>query len=74
MDRARERFQIDGARSENVILRVRIGTWTGGFSIQQLEVKRDGDTAGNVVLQREQIARLMLEALGPQMGVCFGLN
>jgi len=37
----------------------------GGLRCDQLLVERDGDPGGDLVLQREQIAPIAIEPLGP---------
>src|ERR1700730_17343144 len=40
----------------------------------QLNVERNGDPARDLVLQREQIARVAVETLSPQMSVGLGID
>jgi hypothetical protein len=46
----------------------------GGLCGDQLEVERDSDLARDLVLQGEQIARVAIETLGPQMRVGLGID
>src|SRR5690348_1244271 len=43
--------------------------WPGGFRPNKLEVKRYSNSVRDLVLKREQIARVRVEALGPEVGV-----
>ena len=44
------------------------------FSADQLEVEGNGDLAGYLVLQREQILGIMVETLGPDMQAGLGID
>jgi hypothetical protein len=46
----------------------------GSFSADQLNVERSRDAACNLVLQREEIPRVAIEPLGPQMRIGCGVN
>ena len=46
----------------------------GGLRADQLEVERDRDPARDLVLQSEQIARVAVEPLGPEMRVGLGID
>ena len=68
------RLQIRRTCPENVIHRVGIVGRPDGLPADQLQVERDGDPARDLVLQREQIARVAIESLGPQMCVRLGVD
>ena len=52
----------------------RAGWSPGGLGVDELEVQRDRYSAGDLVLQREQIAGVAVEAVGPQMRVGLGID
>src|SRR6516162_6583448 len=47
---------------------------SGGLRDHQLRTERNGDLAGYLVLQGEQIAHVAVEPLGPQMRVGLGID
>ena len=49
-------------------------SWTGRFRNSQLDIERERDLARDLVLEREQIARVAVKALGPEMRVCFVIS
>ena len=70
----RRRLRHCGASPENVVQRVGILGRPGGLRADQREVERDRDPARDLVLQGEQIARVAVEPLGPQMRVGLGID
>ena len=46
----------------------------GGRRVDQLEVERNRDPVRNLLLHGEQVARVTVEPLCPQMRVGFGVN
>ena len=46
----------------------------GGFHSGKLKVKRNSNSVRDLVLKREQIARVIVEPLGPEMGVGLGVD
>jgi hypothetical protein len=63
-----------GATAENVVQHIGVFGGPGCLGGDQFEVERDSDSAGDLVLQREQIARVAVEALGPDMRVGLGID
>jgi hypothetical protein len=49
-------------------------SWTGRFRNGQLDIERERDLARDLVLELEQIARVAIEAFGPEMRVCLGID
>ena len=47
---------------------------TGCFRAHQLIVELDCDPAGDLILQREQIAHVTVEPLGPEMRIGLGVD
>jgi len=65
----RWRLRTCCASPEDVVERIRMHRWAGGLRTDKLGVERDRDPACDLVLQSEQIGRVAVEALGPQMRV-----
>src|SRR5260370_24120293 len=63
-----------GTSAENILQRVGVLGRTTGLRGDQLEVERDGDPAGDLVLQGEEIARVAIEPLSPEMRVGLGID
>src|SRR5215472_8225831 len=62
------------ASTEDVVQSIRMLGWSRRLSARQLDVERDGDAAGDLVLQREKVLHIAVELLSPQMGVGFGVD
>ena len=62
------------ATTKNIVHCIRASGWSSGFRPPELKVARDCDAARDLVLQGEQIARVAVEAVGPQMRVPLGIN
>ena len=62
------------ARPENVVERVGIFGRPGGLHGDQLSVEGSCDPARDLVLQSEQVDRVAVEPLRPQMDVAFGVD
>jgi hypothetical protein len=45
-----------------------------GLRLDQRDIQGNGDPAGDLVLQGEQIARVAVEPLGSQMRVALGID
>ena len=67
-------FPICGACSEKVIERVGIVGRRGSFPARQLDIECNSDTAGDLILQSEQIAYIAVELLSPQMYIALGVD
>ena len=74
IDVARWRLQPGGASPENVVQSVWMVGRPGSLRSNQLEAERSRDPARDLVLQDEQIARVAVEPLGPQMRVGRGVD
>jgi hypothetical protein len=61
----RRRLQPHGAAAEDVIARIRSLDRARRLRLDQFEVERRRDPAGDLVLQREQIADIAGEAFRP---------
>jgi hypothetical protein len=48
--------------------------WPGSLHADQLKIELDRDPARDVVLQGEQIVRVAVETLGPEMRVGLGVD
>jgi hypothetical protein len=71
---ARPATPLRSARPEKVIQRVGSVSRAGGFCTDQLPTERVRDAACDLVLQREQIADVVVETLRPQMRVGLGVD
>jgi hypothetical protein len=47
---------------------------SGGLRADQLEIERDRDSTGDLILQGEQIAQVAIEPLSPEMRVGRGID
>ena len=70
----RDPFHVLGACLQNEIQRVGIIGRPRGLSVGQLEIERNSDAAGDLVLQCEQIANIAVELLRPQMRIRLGID
>jgi len=70
----RRRLQPYRAAAQNVIARVGALARPGCCGVDELEVERNRDPVGNLVLPGEQIAGVAVEPLCPQMHVAFGID
>jgi len=66
--------QVQRTPAENVVQRIGLNGRSGSFSTDELEVKSDGYSAGDLVLQSKQIARVAVQPVGPQMRVGLGID
>ena len=66
--------QIQRPCTENVVQGIGLDGRSGGRCTEELEVERDRYSAGDLVLQVEQIAGVGIQAVGPQMGVSLGVD
>jgi hypothetical protein len=66
--------QIKSPCAHNIIERIRPNGRSGGLRTDEFEVKRDRYSARDLVLQRKQIARVAVQAVGPQMRVGLGID
>ena len=44
------------------------------FRADQREIERYGNSAGDVVLKGEQLSGIVVEAIGPDIRICFGVD
>jgi len=70
----RRRLRLYRARPENVVQRVGVLSRPGALGGKQLEVELYCDSARDLVPKGEQIARVAVEPLGPQMRVSLGVD
>ena len=64
----------NGAAPEDIIHRIGVLCRPSGFRLHELEAEHDCDPAGDLVLQSEQVSRITIEPLGPQMRVALGVD
>src|SRR5215471_9825990 len=69
-----QRLQGGSASPQYEIQRVWMLDPPCGLRGDQLEVQRDCQPSRDRILQREEIARIAIEPLGPQMRVAFGID
>ena len=65
---------MSGASPKNEVHRIRIGGRFGVLSRDQLKAERNGDLAGDLVLDGEQITDVAIEPLGPSVRVALGVD
>jgi hypothetical protein len=71
---ARTRLRHSSASTENAVDRVGMLCRPGRLPADQLDIKRDGDPTRDLVLQSEQIARITVKLLGPQMRISLSVD
>jgi hypothetical protein len=66
------------APSQEKIVRLAVGRFDvgepRGFARAQLDLEGVNDPAGDLVLDREDVAKLAIEAVGPKMSASFRIN
>src|SRR5262245_54711861 len=67
-------FQYAARSLEKVVQRIGMHVRPSGLRGGQLKIERDRDPARDLVLQREQIAREVVEPFRPQMRVFLGVD
>ena len=70
----RWRLFLCGASPENVVQRLGMFGRSAGLGPDQLQVERNRDPARDLVLQREQIACVAIEPVGPKVRVALGID
>jgi len=65
---------VRGASLKDVVQRIGMLRWAGSFRGDQVEIECNRDPARNLVLQGEQLARLAIKPLRPEMCVGLGVD
>src|SRR6516164_1870514 len=74
MNAARMRLEPCSAPPENVVEGVGMFGRPGRFRPDEFKVESNPDPAGDLILQGEQIARVAIGAVSPQMRVGLGID
>src|SRR5262249_16160149 len=76
LTKAVARFWLEpcSTSAKNIVERIRMLVWPGGFRSNQLDIECICDPTGNFVLETEQIIYIEIKALGPQMRISLGID